>query len=170
VIWTTVSPTPSSSADASDHITAVPSLPRVVMFCHEFVEESLCHFLSLFAGLSSHECMCATCRYLPIGGSREFVEESIKLGYGEGAEVIREGRVAAVQSLSGTGSCRLFADFQHRCVGVGPLVQRFLALAASSLLQCSFPFPSTCVSPPLSHSKQPVQFRVEHNASLAYCG
>lgn len=52
--------------------------------------------------------------YLPIGGLRDFVQESVKLAYGDLEPAIKEGRVAAVQSLSGTGSCRLFADFQHR--------------------------------------------------------
>jgi hypothetical protein len=66
---------------------------------------------------------CAVCvpalRYLPIGGLRDFIRESVKLAYGEGAAgmLLSEGRVAAVQSLSGTGSCRLFADFQKRCAG-----------------------------------------------------
>ncbi|KAG7669188.1 putative Aspartate aminotransferase, mitochondrial [Nannochloris sp. 'desiccata'] len=52
--------------------------------------------------------------YLPIGGHREFCMESIKLAYGETATPIKENRVAVVQALSGTGACRLFAEFQHR--------------------------------------------------------
>eukprot|EP00198_Chlamydomonas_reinhardtii_P007273 XP_001696609.1 aspartate aminotransferase [Chlamydomonas reinhardtii] len=52
--------------------------------------------------------------YLPIGGLRDFISESVKLAYGDNAAVLAEGQVAAVQSLSGTGSCRLFADFQKR--------------------------------------------------------
>ena len=48
------------------------------------------------------------------GGSAEFCAHSVKLAYGEGAAAIPEGRVASVQSLSGTGSCRLMADFMHR--------------------------------------------------------
>ncbi len=51
-------------------------------------------------------------RYLPMGGMKEFVKESVKLAYGDNAAPIRDGRVAGVQSLSGTGSCRLMADFQ----------------------------------------------------------
>ena len=38
----------------------------------------------------------------------------MELAYGEGSAAAREGRVAVVQSLSGTGSCRLFAEFQAR--------------------------------------------------------
>jgi aspartate aminotransferase, mitochondrial len=53
-------------------------------------------------------------RYLPIGGLKEFVQESVKLGFGENSPVIKDNLVAAVQSLSGTGSCRLMAEFQKR--------------------------------------------------------
>lgn len=41
--------------------------------------------------------------YLPIGGLKAFNDLSVKLAFGEDAECIKEGRVAAVQSLSGTG-------------------------------------------------------------------
>ena len=49
-----------------------------------------------------------------MGGLKPFVDESVKLAYGEGSAELAEGRVAAIQSLSGTGSCRLMADFMHR--------------------------------------------------------
>eukprot|EP01018_Ginkgo_biloba_P014982 Gb_36826 [translate_table: standard] len=52
--------------------------------------------------------------YLPMGGSVKMVEESLKLAYGENADVLKDKRVAAVQALSGTGACRLFAEFQKR--------------------------------------------------------
>lgn len=42
------------------------------------------------------------------------VEESVKLVYGENSNVVKQGRVAGVQALSGTGACRLFAEFQRR--------------------------------------------------------
>lgn len=44
--------------------------------------------------------------YLPIGGHRQFCEDSVKLAYGEDSGVVRGKQVAAIQSLSGTGSCR----------------------------------------------------------------
>ncbi|KIY94496.1 aspartate aminotransferase [Monoraphidium neglectum] len=50
--------------------------------------------------------------YLPIGGLRDFVTESVKLAYGDACPDL--STIAAVQSLSGTGSCRLMADFQRR--------------------------------------------------------
>ncbi|XP_021732930.1 aspartate aminotransferase, mitochondrial-like [Chenopodium quinoa] len=52
--------------------------------------------------------------YLPMGGSNHMVEETLKLAYGEDSEFIKDKRIAAVQALSGTGACRLFADFQKR--------------------------------------------------------
>ncbi|CAL5038925.1 unnamed protein product [Urochloa decumbens] len=52
--------------------------------------------------------------YLPMGGSVKMIDESLKLAYGEGSELIKDKRIAAVQALSGTGGCRLFADFQKR--------------------------------------------------------
>lgn len=42
------------------------------------------------------------------------IEESLRLAYGEDSEFIKDKRIAAVQTLSGTGACRLFADFQKR--------------------------------------------------------
>lgn len=49
-----------------------------------------------------------------MGGSVKMVEDSLKLAYGENSEFIKDKRIAAVQALSGTGACRLFASFQQR--------------------------------------------------------
>jgi len=49
--------------------------------------------------------------YLGIGGLPSFVQHSLKLAYGPDEDL---SKIAAVQSLSGTGSCRLMADFMHR--------------------------------------------------------
>lgn len=57
---------------------------------------------------------CVGREYLPIGGSSRLVEECVKLVYGEKTDVIEEKRFAGVQALSGTGACRLFAEFQKR--------------------------------------------------------
>ncbi|PON94409.1 Aspartate/other aminotransferase [Trema orientale] len=47
--------------------------------------------------------------------SSKLVEESLALAYGKDSNVIiRESRFAGVQTLSGTGACRLFAEFQKR--------------------------------------------------------
>ena len=52
--------------------------------------------------------------YLPIGGHRDFCLSAIALAYGDDAPVLKENRVAVIQALSGTGACRVFADFQRR--------------------------------------------------------
>jgi aspartate aminotransferase len=52
--------------------------------------------------------------YLPMGGSAKMVDLTLKLAYGDNSEFIKDKRIAAVQTLSGTGACRLFADFQKR--------------------------------------------------------
>lgn len=49
-----------------------------------------------------------------MGGSVNMVQETLKLAYGEDSNLIKDKRIAAVQALSGTGACRLFADFQKR--------------------------------------------------------
>jgi len=49
-----------------------------------------------------------------MGGSIHMVQESLKLAYGDDSEFIKDKRIAAVQALSGTGACRLFAVFQQR--------------------------------------------------------
>lgn len=49
-----------------------------------------------------------------MGGLLKFNNVSVKLAYGENSDAIKDKRVAAVQSLSGTGACRLFAEFQKR--------------------------------------------------------
>lgn len=38
----------------------------------------------------------------------------MKLAYGDNADVLANKQVAAVQALSGTGACRLMAEFQNR--------------------------------------------------------
>ncbi|KAG7011992.1 Aspartate aminotransferase, mitochondrial [Cucurbita argyrosperma subsp. argyrosperma] len=52
--------------------------------------------------------------YLPMGGSANMVEETLKLAYGDNSDFVKDKRIAAIQSLSGTGACRIFADFQKR--------------------------------------------------------
>ncbi|ESQ51658.1 hypothetical protein EUTSA_v10016781mg [Eutrema salsugineum] len=74
-------------------------------------EERIILLLSSFLLLGIKE-------YLPMGGSVKMVEETLKLAYGDDSEFIKDKRIAAVQALSGTGACRMFADFQKRfCPG-----------------------------------------------------
>lgn len=57
--------------------------------------------------------------YAGIAGLAPFVKHSLEFAYGEGATVLKEGRVAAVQTLSGTGACRLVGEFIARFMGKG---------------------------------------------------
>ncbi|XP_030927390.1 aspartate aminotransferase, mitochondrial-like isoform X1 [Quercus lobata] len=67
------------------------------------------------------EAKIAGCDFINVGresnatavGSK-LVEESVKLAYGKDANVVKEGTFAGLQALSGTGACRLFAEFQRR--------------------------------------------------------
>ena len=45
--------------------------------------------------------------YLPTNGLKDFVQHSLRLAFGEDSKHVAEGTIASVQSLSGTGSCRL---------------------------------------------------------------
>lgn len=49
--------------------------------------------------------------YAGIAGHAGFLKHSLEFSFGKNAEVLTTGRVAAVQSLSGTGACRLVGEF-----------------------------------------------------------
>jgi len=49
--------------------------------------------------------------YAGIAGVLDFVKLALNFAYGDDSTPIAEGRVAAVQTLSGTGACRLCAEF-----------------------------------------------------------
>eukprot|EP00567_Pseudictyota_dubia_P005802 CAMPEP_0197449206 /NCGR_PEP_ID=MMETSP1175-20131217/20391_1 /TAXON_ID=1003142 /ORGANISM="Triceratium dubium, Strain CCMP147" /LENGTH=443 /DNA_ID=CAMNT_0042981249 /DNA_START=22 /DNA_END=1353 /DNA_ORIENTATION=+ len=49
--------------------------------------------------------------YLPIAGDPIFVKLATEFAYGKDSAPIAEGRLAAVQSLSGTGGLRVFGEF-----------------------------------------------------------
>lgn len=52
--------------------------------------------------------------YLPIGGIAEFCAASAQLAFGADSAALREGRNATIQTLSGTGSLRVGAEFLAR--------------------------------------------------------
>lgn len=52
--------------------------------------------------------------YLGIAGLPSFVAKSMEFAYGEDSKVLKEKRVAGVQTLSGTGACRLAGEFLNR--------------------------------------------------------
>eukprot|EP00511_Aplanochytrium_stocchinoi_P002053 CAMPEP_0204824964 /NCGR_PEP_ID=MMETSP1346-20131115/2942_1 /ASSEMBLY_ACC=CAM_ASM_000771 /TAXON_ID=215587 /ORGANISM="Aplanochytrium stocchinoi, Strain GSBS06" /LENGTH=428 /DNA_ID=CAMNT_0051952411 /DNA_START=68 /DNA_END=1354 /DNA_ORIENTATION=- len=52
--------------------------------------------------------------YLGISGLPAFVKLSLEFAYGINSVPLKEGRVAGVQTLSGTGACRLAGEFLNR--------------------------------------------------------
>jgi len=57
--------------------------------------------------------------YASIVGVPAFLDRALEFAYGPGCTALSEGRVAAVQTLSGTGACRLAADFYARFLPPG---------------------------------------------------
>mmetsp|Transcript_11797 Transcript_11797/g.13597 ORF Transcript_11797/g.13597 Transcript_11797/m.13597 type:complete len:400 (+) Transcript_11797:163-1362(+) len=49
--------------------------------------------------------------YLGIDGNREFIAATQKLLFGQDAQCLKDGKVATVQALSGTGALRIGAEF-----------------------------------------------------------
>jgi len=52
--------------------------------------------------------------YLPMGGIPEFCGAAAKLAFGSNSAAIKEGRIATIQALSGTGSLRVGGEFLRR--------------------------------------------------------
>ena len=57
--------------------------------------------------------------YAGIAGVQNYVNLSLDFGYGNDSEVLKSGKVAAVQALSGTGACRLAGEFIAKFFGKG---------------------------------------------------
>lgn len=49
--------------------------------------------------------------YSDIGGSQDFIQKALVFAYGQDSPALASKRIAAVQTLSGTGACRVTADF-----------------------------------------------------------
>ncbi|GFY83835.1 aspartate aminotransferase 1 [Actinidia rufa] len=58
---------------------------------------------------------------LPNAVNTKLVEESVRLVYGKETDIVQERRFAGIQALSGTGACRLFAEFQRRFYPESPI-------------------------------------------------
>lgn len=56
-------------------------------------------------------------RYAPIAGVQSFIQLALEFGYGSSSEPVASKRIAAVQSISGTGGCRLAGEFIKKFVG-----------------------------------------------------
>ena len=57
--------------------------------------------------------------YLPIIGDADFVDNARRFALGSASPALTEKRVASVQSLSGTGACRVIGDFYAKFLGKG---------------------------------------------------
>lgn len=57
--------------------------------------------------------------YSTIAGVQTFIDKSIEFAYGKNSPAIANGRVAAIQSLSGTGACRITGEFLATFFGRG---------------------------------------------------
>ena len=57
--------------------------------------------------------------YAGIAGVPGYVEASLEFAYGDNSIPLKENRVAAVQTLSGTGACRVAGEFFAKFVGKG---------------------------------------------------
>jgi len=60
--------------------------------------------------------------YLPIDGLPSFKDRALGFAYGEDCAALKEGRVAGVQTLSGTGACRIAGEFYARFLPEGTAV------------------------------------------------
>ena len=60
--------------------------------------------------------------YAPIDGLAGFIKHSLSFAYGDGCAALSEGRIAAVQTLSGTGACRIAGEFYARFLPKGTAI------------------------------------------------
>ena len=59
--------------------------------------------------------------YAPIVGVDDFVKKARAFALGPDSPALAEGRIASVQSLSGTGACRVIGEFYSKFLGPGPV-------------------------------------------------
>ena len=57
--------------------------------------------------------------YAGITGLAKYAKLAIKFALGADSSALQEGRVASVQTLSGTGACRVIGEFYSRFLGKG---------------------------------------------------
>jgi aspartate aminotransferase len=60
--------------------------------------------------------------YLPIDGLQSYLQRSLAFAYGEECAALKEGRIAGVQTLSGTGACRIAGEFYARFLPKGTAI------------------------------------------------
>lgn len=60
--------------------------------------------------------------YAPIDGNPAFTKKALQFAYGEDCAALAEGRIAGVQTLSGTGACRIAGEFYARFLPKGTAI------------------------------------------------
>ena len=60
--------------------------------------------------------------YAPIEGLSSFTKMALEFAYGSDCAALKEGRIAGVQTLSGTGACRIAGEFYSRFLPKGTTV------------------------------------------------
>jgi len=60
--------------------------------------------------------------YAPIDGLPAFRKLALEFAYGSDCSALKEGRIAAVQTLSGTGACRIAGEFYSRFLRKGTAI------------------------------------------------
>ena len=60
--------------------------------------------------------------YAPIDGLADFTKHALAFAYGESCAALSEGRIAGVQTLSGTGACRIAGEFYARFLPKGTAI------------------------------------------------
>jgi hypothetical protein len=94
--------------------------------------------------------------YIPIDGLPEFTKSAATLLLGENSPAIKEKRVAALQSLSGTGALRLGAELIRKFLGSPTILisdptwgkEDFLFFLSSFFLSFFLPLPLPLPLPP----------------------
>jgi len=60
--------------------------------------------------------------YAPITGDPEYVKKALSFAYGDDNEALTSGKIVGVQTLSGTGACRVAGEFYSRFLPKGTVV------------------------------------------------
>lgn len=61
-------------------------------------------------------------RYAAIAGVPHFLDKALAFAYGDDCKPLKEGRIVGVQTLSGTGACRIAGDFYAKFLPEGTAI------------------------------------------------
>jgi aspartate/tyrosine/aromatic aminotransferase len=103
---------------------AVTGVPEFLSKALAFAHGEDCAALAderIAATHSRPQPVCPNNRYAAITGVPEFLSKALAFAYGDDCAALAEGRIAATQTLSGTGACRIAAEFYARFLPEGTL-------------------------------------------------